>query len=295
MAPLQGLTGLYPDPQDTSDYFDEGVLEARAYPGTPDAEHGQYGSQHLGYSGTIPSESPFSPMSVYDGWQDNPDFAGFGYRVAGEEYDKTPTTHSSPYPRGIIQQSWDQPDALAVAGIQMAEVHSEGFGGAQFYNQNSPTGRQEETDYTTDDYVAPNDSNLAKVTQGQLKPGYGWNSGGGNSGGSNADPDQGYGVVNTLEEFNAGHSIRRVQHDSMHFDYTNTHGEQNVPFMGRHPVEQMPLDGPDSPYFEQGDIDGANIPWEGRIGYPTPYEQPAEPTIVPAPSDYGSDVFAWTS
>jgi hypothetical protein len=178
--------------------------------------------------------------------------------------------------------------------MQMAEVHSEGFGGAQFYNQYQPSGREEETHYTTDDYVAPNDSNLAKVDQGQLKPGYGWNSGGGNSGGSNADPDQGYGVVNTLEEFNAGHSIRRVQHDTVHFDYTNTHGEQNVPFMGRHPVEQMPLDGPDSPYFSQGDIDGANVVWEGRIGDPTPYEQPAEPTIAPAPADYGADIYAWT-
>jgi hypothetical protein len=176
----------------------------------------------------------------------------------------------------------------------MTQLHSEGFGGAQFFNQNQLTGHEEETHYTTDDYIAPNDSNLARVTQGQLKPGSGWNSQGGNSGGSNADPDQGYGVVNTMQEFNAGHSIRRVQHDSAVFDYTNTHGEQNVPFMGRHPVEQMPLDGPDSPYYQQGSIDGANTPWEGRIGYPTPYEQPAEPTIIPAPSDYGSDVFAWT-
>ena len=43
MPALQGLKGLYADPQDLTDYMDEGVLEARANPVV--AEHGEYGSQ----------------------------------------------------------------------------------------------------------------------------------------------------------------------------------------------------------------------------------------------------------
>jgi hypothetical protein len=289
MAALQGLSGLYPDPQDTTDYMDEGVLEARAAPGTPVSDHGEYGSQYNGYSGTIPTESPFSPMSVYDGWSGSNEFINAalapGFDRSGEEDDKTPTTHSSPYPRGIIQMSWDDPDAAARVGTQLETLHGTDLGGPFFYNWNSPAGHEEETHYTTDRYDAPNDNYLSPEIPGQIKTGNNSGTGGGgkaSGGGSNADTTQGYGQLNSLPEFQMGHSIRRVQHDTVHFDYTNTHGEQNVPFMGRHPIEQMPLDGPDSPYFEMGNIDGANTPWEGRIGDPSPYEQPAEPTIGPA-------------
>lgn len=288
MAPLQGLQGLYADPQVTGQYVDEGVLEAHAAPGTPDPGHGQYGSQSDGYSGTIPAESPYSPMMVYDGWDraDTLAFGGIGFPEAGQEIDRTPQTHVSPYPRGIIQQSWDSPDALALYGEQQAQLHGPDLGGPTLYNSHSPVGREEITHYTTDDYVAPNENYLTADVPGQLRGGTGHGAGG------HADPTQGYGVLNTLEEFNAGHSIRRVQHDSAHFDYTNTHGEQEVPFMGRHPVEQMPLDGPDSPYFDQGDIDGGLVVWEGRIGYPTPYVQPEEPTIIAATPQ--PDVWAWS-
>jgi hypothetical protein len=291
MAALQGLSGLYSDPQDTTDVMDEGVLEARAAPGTPDAEHGQYGSQSDGYSGTIPSESPYSPMTVYDGWDraDTLAYGGLGFPEAGQEQDRTPQTHASPYPRGIIQQSWDNPNALAVYGEQQTELHGPELGGSAFYNGFSPVGREEVTHYTTNDYVAPNENVLSSDVAGQLRGG--WPNGANGHGAGNADTTQGYGVLNTLPEFQAGHSIRREQHDSVHFDYTNTHGEQEVPFMGRHPVQQMPLDGPDSPYFEAGDIDGANVVWEGRIGYPTPYEQPSEPTIIAATEQ--PDVWAW--
>jgi hypothetical protein len=291
MAPLQGLQGLYADPQDTSDVMDEGVLEAHAAPGTPVDEHGQYGSQSDGYSGTIPTESPYSPMTVYDGWnrEDTLAFGGIGFPEPGQEIDRTPWTHVSPYPRGIIQQSWDNPDALARYGVQQTELHGPDLGGVARFSVHSPAGHEEPADYTTDDYVAPNENVLSADIPGQVKGP--WPNGGTGYGGGNADTTQGYGVLNTLPEFNSGHSIRRVQHDTVHFDYTNTHGEQEVPFPGRHPVQQMPLDGPDSPYFEQGDIDGANIVWEGRIGYPTPYEQPAEPTIVAASPQ--PDVWAW--
>jgi hypothetical protein len=294
MAPLQGLSGLYPDPWDTQDFMDEGVLEARAAPGTPVAEHGQYGSQALGYSGTIPLESPFSPMSVYDGWQNNPDYSGTDFRTQGEPYDRTPDTHSSPYPRGIIQQSWDNPNALAVAGEQITELHAPDLGGQKLYITHAPAGHEEETHYTTDRYDAPNENYLATVTDGQLKPGTGSSNastGGGSRGGSNADPTQGYGVLNSMPEFQMGHSIRRVQHDTLHFDFTNTHGEQDVPFWGRHPIQNAQFDGPDSPYFEAGSIEGNQVVWEGRIGDPTPYVQPPEPTIgQSAPAD---DVWAY--
>lgn len=295
MAALQGLSGLYPDPQDTTDYMDEGVLEAHAAPGTPVSDHSEYGSQYLGYSGTIPTESPFSPMSVYDGWSGSNDFPMNTFNVPGDEDDHTPTTHASPYPRGILQMSWASPDEAALNNVQAQELHGPDLGGVKFYQMTAPAGHEEDTHYTTDRYDAPNDNYLAPEAAGQLKPGWGntGTGGGGKSsgGGSNADVTQGYGELNTLPEFQMGHSIRRVQHDSAVFDYTNTHGEQNVPFQGRHPVEQMPFDGPDSPYFESGSIDGANVVWEGRIGDPSPYEQPAEPAIGPALTS--QDVWAY--
>jgi hypothetical protein len=290
MAALQGLKGLYADPQDLTDYMDEGVLEAHANPVVP--EHGQYGTQAIGYSGTVPLESPYGPLAVYDGWDqaDTMQYGGLGYPVGGEAIDRTPETHDSPYPRGIVQQSWDNPNGLAEAGLQLQVLHGLEMGGTTHQVDFSPGGREEKTHYTTDEYVAPNENYLAPDVPGQLHQGM--PNGAGAYGGGNADPTQGYGVLNTLPEFNAGHSIRRVQHDRMPWDFTATHGEQEVPFLGRHPVQQMPLDGPDSPYFEMGDIDGANVVWEGRIGDPSPYVQPVEPTIaqaVPSP-----DVWAWS-
>lgn len=292
MAPLQGLTGLYaPDPQDTSSVMDEGVLEAKANPIA--AEHGQYGSQHLGYSGPVPTAIPYSPMAVYDGFDmaDSMMYGGLGFAEPGAEHDVTPETHSAPYPRGIVQQSWETPDGLAAAGEQMILLHGPDLGGPGMYAGNAIGGREEITNYTTDDYIAPNENYLAADVPGQLRA-PGDNSAGG-YGGGNADPTQGYGVLNTLEEFNAGHSIRRIQHDRMPWDFTNTHGEQDVPFFARHPVQQMPLDGPDSPYFEQGSIDGANVVWEGRIGNPSPYEQPAEPSFAAAADTGSESPMAW--
>src|SRR5271166_2117224 len=101
MASLQGLKGLIPDPQISDQVMDEGVLEARA--NAPAAEHGAYGSQHYGYSGSVPTDSPFSGFSVYDGY--DPAYvmeygAGgqvaenrYGLQTSGTEYDETPTTH----------------------------------------------------------------------------------------------------------------------------------------------------------------------------------------------------------
>jgi hypothetical protein len=285
MAGLQGLSGLYADPQDTTDFMDEGVLEAKANPLNP--SHSSTGVQAYGYSGPVPSEpDPFGPLAVYDGWSAEyaAQFGGLGFEYPGNALDETPVTHSSPYPRGIIQQSWDNPDALATAGEQIAELHSSDFGGSVLYNGFSPAGREEVTHYTTSRYDAPNENYLTSVPD-QIKGATGALSG--------RDTTQGYGVLNTLPEFQAGHEIQRVQHDRMPWDFTGTHGEQNVPFYGRHPVVgQMSFDGPDSPYFAMGDISGNQVPWEGHIGYPTPYEQPSEPTIVQA--NPGNDVWAWS-
>jgi hypothetical protein len=286
---LQGLTGMLPDPQDTSDYMDEGVLESKAF--ELDSDHSEYGSQSVGYSGTVPTQSPFSSLSVYDsGGSDEYEGYEFPDPGASSDLDHTPTTHSATYPRGIIQPSWGNPDAWADVGEQINLVHSQDLGGVAKNIDRSPGGHEAPVNWTADDYLAPNQNVLAKAP-GQLKGNNGYGEGRGNSsgaGGSNADPDQGYGVVNTMEEFNTGHSIRNVQHDSMHFDYTNTHGEQNEPFYGRHPVQQAQFDGPDSPYYEMGDIDGANIPYV--IGYPTPYVQAPEPTILP--TQQSQDVWA---
>jgi hypothetical protein len=290
MAALQGLSGLYPDPPDTGQTMDQGVLEARASVNPNVAEHGQYGSQSVGYQGTVPSESPYSNLAVYDGWtyEDAAQYGGRDFNVAGQEIDVTPTTHSSPSPR-IGQSSfmsWDNPDGVAAIGEQMSEMHGPDYGGVGIHSHRNQAGHEEITHYTTERYDAPNENYLAPDVPGQLKISTGVGTGA--SGHGNADPTQGYGVLNTLPEFQMGHSIRREQHDHMPWDYTNTHGEQDVPFYGRHPIQQMPLNGPDSPYFEQGDIDGANIPWEGRIGDPSAYVQPSEVTIgpAPAPADY---------
>lgn len=270
--------------------MDEGVLESQA--NTPHPDHGEYGSQSVGYSGQVPAQSPYSDFAVYDGYDESLSavYGGTGYRVQGQETDETPETHVAPYPRGIIQYNHQAPDNLALAGQQMLQLHQPDMGGPSLYVMGASAGHEEATDYTTDRYPAPNDNVLSTELGNQLKG----SRSAGQSGtyGGNADTTQGYGVLNTLDEFQRGHSIRRVQHDKMPMDYTATHGEQEVPFWGRHPVQQMPLDGPDSPYYQQGNIDGANVVWEGRIGYPTTYQQPAEPTIIPPQTDE-TDVWAY--
>jgi hypothetical protein len=245
-------------------------------------------------------------QQVYDAGSDQDQFWGVDFTPGQIQasLDETPTTHVVPFPKGIIQDSWDATGQQSAAGLQMNQLHSVDEGGVRHYVINNDAGREETTHYTTQSIVAPNQSLLASVP-GQIKGSNGSSSGllggggsgHGNAGGSAADVDQGYGVNNTLPEFNAGHSIRRIQHDRMPWDFTATHGEQAVPFLGRHMlVGQADFDGPDSPYFEAGQIGGAGIavPWEGRIGDPTAYVQPPEPTVAPASSlSESPDVYAW--
>lgn len=306
---MQGLTGLYGPPPEAraNELMDAGVYEARAAPGTA-TSHGEYGSQSLGYGGPVPTEPQTEPkMTVYD-TEGQKEMYYDPFFDPGVEYaiDNTPTTHSAKWPEGIVQPSWGDPSAYAEVGNQMQELHGPDLGGVTRLVRDAPAGHEEPTHYTTDDYRAPNQSMLAKPP-GQLRGAgnLGGLSGnaqgggsagrtGGNSGGSAADVDQGYGVNNSLEEFNAGHSIRRVQHDHMPWDYSLLHGEQDVPFFGRHDlVGQMSFDGPDSPYYQAGSIDGNQVVWEGRIGDPTQYTQPPEPNTLPASQGYTPDVWAW--
>jgi hypothetical protein len=291
MPPLKGLTSLYGDPKDTGSFMDEGVLEARASPTNP--AHGQYGDLPFrNFGGTAGPE--LSHGTAYDAGYDDPGYCHFGFPEPGEVQDQTPTTHSSPYPRGIIQigsASLSTPGGLEIVAEQMSQVHRPEMGASRVFSGDEITGREESTDYTTDRYDAPNDTMQARV-DGQLRMPYLGAGGQGGKGG--ADPVQGYGALNSIPEFQAGHSIRRVQHDRMPWDFTATHGEQDVPFFGRHPVYQATFDGPDSPYYDAGNTRlGAQIPWEGRIGNPSPYEQPAEPTFASYSPAQIEDVFAW--
>jgi hypothetical protein len=276
MAPLQGLKGLYPDPQVTGQYLDEGVAEAKANPLASD--HSTYGSQAYGYSGQDPSHSPFASFSAYNAGMSGTGYSGMGTPVAGEEIDQTPVTHHAAWPRGIQQMSWSGPDDYALVGDQMRAMHGTDDGAVELYNSFSPAGRETPWHYTADRYESVDHTILASDPE-QLRPTGSQSQTGRGSGG--ADVDQGYGVNNDLAEFNHGHSMRYVQHDSAVFDYTNTHGEQDAPFWGKHPIQQPQYDGPDSPYAQMGNIDGANIVWEGRIGDPAPYVQPPEPAYAP--------------
>jgi|SRR5579871_1479646 len=288
-APLQGLTGLYGDPMDTVDLMDEGVLESKA--NAIVSEHSEYGSQSYGYSGTVPSASPFSGQGAYDSGMTMMDGSGLEYPESGASIDNTPDTHRAPYPRGIIQPSWSNPDAWAEVGCQVKELHEPDLGGVEKYTQTNPAGAVNGFNIAVNRYESPDDITLATMNPDQLR-GAGGGQGSNGRGNGGADVTQGFGHANSMEEFSHGHSLRYVDHTPMPFDYTNTHGEQDVPFMGRHPIQQMPFDGPDSPYYAAGEIDGANIPWEGRIGYPTQYVTPPEVTTLP-PAPQTTDVWAY--
>lgn len=289
--PLQGLQGLYPDPPQPSQVMDQGVYEAKANPIHPD--HSVYGSQNLGYSGIDPVQNPYSGFSIYDSGMMGEEYSGMSHPEFGEEIDRTPNTHSAPWPRGIQQPSWGDPDAYVNVGIQNRAMHGIDQGGPRLLVGNQPGGRETPWTYTSDRYESPDDIVLATAPD-QLKSVANL-SGNGNTGrgGGGADVVQGYGVNNTMDEFSHGHSVRYVQHDSAVFDYTNTHGEQEVPFWGKHPTQQARFDGPDSPYYEMGDIEGGQLPWEGRISYPSEYVQAPEPTVLPAQTQ-SADVWAYS-
>ena len=280
MAPLQGLTALNNDKP--PNYTDEGSLEARAI-GPVNKGHGEYGGMDvpwpagygLGYDGTS-----YGP-EVYQGHRHS-------FPEPGEPLDRTPDTHESPYPRGIIQPNLEEPGSYARAAYQIAvqrdELHGLDLGGRIPNGQMAPGGRETPVNYTVDRYPAPNQTFQAAIP-GQIV------STGGYGQGRDTGPG-GYGHLNDTDEFARGHSIRIIQHDRMPWDRSLDYAPPQ-PFWGRHEIAETRFDGPDSPYGIMGDTSTRQqIPWEGRIGDPTAYVQTPTPTVAPA-SDNSLDVWAY--
>jgi hypothetical protein len=278
MAGLAGLSGLYGVENDATGVSDEGVLESHAAPGTPDTSHATPGDSSgqtypagygLGYHGTA------YPQEISTEDRQTGEF----YDAMGVDQDETPNTHSAPWPKGIIQDSYGETGQLSTASEQMSIPHAINRGGPQAYNQFSPTGREEPTNYTTDRYDAPNTNILADGVPAQLR-----GSGAGGGGQAGKDTSQGYGQLNSIDEFTRGHSIRRVQHDPLHFDYTALDGGER-PFIPRPPLGVQPsFNGPDSPYNDvQGGIGGSFQPdRQGGATFPTASVPIPDPTVAPS-------------
>lgn len=279
MAPLPGLTGVSKAPQQT----DEGVLEAHG--GPIDPSHSEYGDMYgdtwpsgygTGYHGT-----------AYPSEVDKGDYPEFDQH--GNAYDKTPTTHDSPYPTGLIQPNLEDSNSYASTAIELArqrhELHGSDLGAVTFYNRNAPGGRQTPSNITVDRYDSPNISVLSTGLPGQLRQG---------NNGVGRDVAQGYGQLNSTDEFQHGHSIRIIDHDGLAWDRSLDYAPPQ-PLYPRYPQQQASFD-VDSPYGEVlGDTStGQQVVWEGRIGNPTAYQAPPEPTVVqPAMSSPADDGWAY--
>jgi hypothetical protein len=276
MAPLAGLYALDQPPQE----MDQGVLEAHG--GPVDPTHAHYGQ-------SVDPVYPAAYGTAYRGNQYGPDVnqdtGNYASGLGGLPVDLTPSTHRSPYPKGLLQPNLETPGSYAVIASQLArqrsEIHGQGLGAARYFNQFAPGGRETPVNTTVNRYDAPNATMLAEAP-GQLRQG---------NNGIGRDTTQGYGKLNETPEFQAGHSIRIVQHDTVHFDHSLDYSPGG-PFWGRHEIAQATFDGPDSPYGVYGDTStGQQVVWEGRIGNPTAYRQPPEPTTV-QPSET-QDVWAY--
>ena len=282
MAPLAGLTGMNTDP--SIQYTDQGVLEAHANVGGVDESHSQIGDE---YAPTYPA----GYGSGYHGTAYGPEVdrsgqRGYSNRQSGVAIDQTPTSHESPYPTGVRQPDLETPGSYAAdADAKRAQVkllHGRDMGGVRKNVIRSPAGREIETHYTTDRYDAPNETQLAPNVPGQLR----------GSGGHLKDTTQGYGQLNNLDEFQRGHSIRRVQHDGIPWDRSIDYAPGHV-FLGRHLHRTPPLT-VDSPYGQvAGDTSTGQQVMEVR-GYPTPYQPPSIPTVQPTGvSSQAEDVWAY--
>ena len=294
-AALAGLTDLYGQlDRQPAGTVDEGAYQlldqqvpsdAHSLPGDTSGQTwpGGYG---LGYSG----------QSVYtDSSGVLTDYVPVPYTVHGPpgEVDETPSSHAGLWPRPEATEiSTLTPDTLWVVGEQSRLLHGLDYGGPAVFSSDSPGGHEEPVNLTTDRYEAPNENHLLKAV-GHLRSligGIGGNAGGGHLGA--ADVDQGYGELNTLPEFQAGHSIRYVQHDTLHFDHTGLKTPEEGVWLGRHPSgTQQSFDGPDSPYSVQGQTTTGVFRPEVR-GFPTEFAATPAPTVLPALAA-GPDVFAW--
>jgi hypothetical protein len=272
--------------------IDEGAYQAYTQ-GTPDESHQHPGDTSgqtypagygLGYKGQPVYDVPFSSGTPVEGFEPG---------ITGGPLDYTPSSHGGLYPRPAATDiSTLNPDALAVVGEQIRGLHCKEEGGSVVM-YDAPGGHEEPTDTTTDRYGAPNTNGLQKAVR-QLRGilgGIGGPSGGSHLG--QADVDQGYGELNSLEEFQGGHSIRIVQHDTMHFDFTGLRSPEEGTWLGKHPVGvNQRFDGPDSPYSVEGDpYGGMRAGAASVLSYPTEYASPPSPTVLPAQFS-GPDVFA---
>ena len=85
-----------------------------------------------------------------------------------------------------------------------------------------------------------------------------------------------------------------MQHDKLHFDYTDLNGGAR-PFIPRTDLGIQPaFDGPDSPYNDvQGGIDGSFTPdRQGGATFPTPSIPVPDPTVAPSYSN-ADDIWAY--
>lgn len=298
MTRLAGLTGMY-GALDTAPAgsIDEGAYQVYEQRAGYDEAHGKTGDT-AGQLYPAAYGGGWNGQGVYDNagqFGETPEvLAQFYPGLTNGALDQTPSTHGGLYPRpGATSISTLNPDALSIVGDQLRGLHGKEEGGSVVM-YDAPGGHEEPTNTTTDRYDAPNENMLRKAT-GHLRS---WIGGvGGNAGGAHlgaADVDQGYGQLNDTPEFQAGHSIRVVQHDKLHFDQTGLRSSETGAWLGKHPVGTMArFDGPDSPYSVEGDpVGGMRAGMASVLDYPTEYAGPPAPTVLPAAPTV--DVFAST-
>lgn len=295
MARLPGLTGLHgAQPQAAAGYRDEGALQAYEQGVQYEGAHGKPGDTAgqtypagygLGYSGQgTYSDNPSGQLAEYT------DIPYYVLVDPDAVLDRTPSSHGGLYPRPEMRDFTSlDPDRAAVAGVQMRALHAADQGGTSAFLDGAG-GHEEHTSWTVDRYESPEDIVLGPNPSGQLRNMSG-GGGGGNAG--TADVAQGYGVPNTLNEFQHGHSIRTVQHDTLHFDHSLGNGTlQEGTWLPRYPSgTATTFDGPDSPYGALGGNRTGLMRAEKR-GYPSEYLQAPSPTVQRVAPGPVNDVWA---
>lgn len=249
-TPLGGLTGLY-GPQDPQAHGSTGRDPTNW--GLPaDPKHGIPGDANLGeydYHGT--AYGPTDPEIIA------PD--PVGEVAGGEVFNHTPPVHSAPYPAGVEQDP-------CVWSEASADLHGYDLGGTRLVENAAVPDLQH---IESGIYPSPQQSVLAPGTPGQIR--------GGRAG---RDVDQGDGQPNS-GTFQVGHEFYLRTTNPVPRNWSTLNGGER-PFYGAHPSAwQARFDGDDSAYGAQGDTSvGMNLS-PTPVGYPTPYESPAEPTIAP--------------
>lgn len=235
---------------------------------------GLYGARPHGQTGRDPSNFGGPPDRRHAIPGDSSRARPYGGRVYGGELvaddqikstplpglvaNSTPDRHAAPYPVGLVHDP-------VVAAAQMRTLHGLDLGGPRTTVTN-PSTPADVPAYVVRN-PSPNVTNLAAVP-GQLKSG-------------SDDVSQGYGQTNG-HGFEFGYQQRRTVRTGVPLDRP-VHGER--PFLGHHGVGEnvYTVDSPFGPV--QGDTStGMNL-GPTPSGYPTPYEQPDNPTYRPS-TDY---------